>query len=143
MAQMCQKKNWLWHLLAWSFIFLTNCKLIYGDPTFWGEIFLDPCRKLHGSGPFLSLMLSFASTHTCESRLTLLLSLVAWHKEDLSFPTHLENEEKIKKTQRAVFLFNGEKTLSVTSAIRITVGTHSPCCLDFPLVLRHWLYVCA
>lgn len=71
---------------------------------------------------------------------TLLLSRVAWHKGDPSFPTHHLKREKIKKTQRAVALFNGEKTHSVTAAIQreITVGTHGPSCLCFLLASHHW-----
>lgn len=53
-------------------------------------------------------------------------------------------EKKIKKTQRAVSLFNGEKTHSVTAAIlcEITVGTHGPCCRYIPLAFYHWWIVC-
>lgn len=90
-------------------------------------------KKNHGSRQFLksaliflSLALSYVHTHSTQMLPdpTLLLSLVAWHKGDLSFPTLHQERGKIKRTQRAVSQFNGEKTRSVTSAIlgEITVG---------------------
>lgn len=71
---------------------------------------------------------------------TLLLSLVAWHKGDPSFSTHHLKREKIKKTQRAILLFNGEKTHSVSASIlhKIAVGTHSPSCFCILLASHHW-----
>lgn len=91
--------------------------------------------------PSLSHSVSQIQTHPDP---TLLSSLVAWHKGDPSFPTHHLNREKIKKTQRAVVLFNGEKTHSVTAAIlcEITVGTHGPSCLCILLASHHWWFVC-
>lgn len=124
-------------------IFSSNIVCVGYHRTTWIEAVCALCTN-----PSFSHSGSHTDTHTHTTQMhpdpTLLLSLVAWHKGDPSFPTHHLKREKIKKTQRAVSLFNGEKTHSVTAAIlfEITVGTRGPCCLCIPLAFHHWWVEC-
>lgn len=111
--------------------------------------FVGYCRRktqilFMPSPPHISLSLP----HTIQTHPnpTLLLSPLAWHKREQSFPTHHLEREKIKKTQKAASLCSGEKTHSVTAAIRseITAGTHGPSRLWILRASNHWwVYVVA
>lgn len=102
-------------------------------------------HRKHWSRQFVHCaLIPFSHTIYTHSNPTLLLSLVAWHKGDCSFPTHHLKREKIKKTQRDSSIFGAEKTHSVTAAIlcEITVGSHGPSRLCILLASLRWWLAC-